>query len=321
LAITAPQRHWRRVSESIADALAACLHEIEHQRGASAHTLRAYRFELGRLRDWLAVEAGDLASAGEIEGRTLGLFIADLAGKRGLAPASLARAVAAVRAFGKFLARSERTPANPAALLRAPRRRRKLPHFLDTGEIERLLAAPSGDDEVARRDRAILETLYSTGLRVGELVALDDRHIDADAGVLMVLGKGGKERLAPLGRPALAALAAYQCRRDQVHGAGAAARGTFLSASGPRTRRIGQRLTQREVRRLLKRHLTVAGLSPKASPHTLRHTFATHLLRAGADIRSVQELLGHASLDTTAIYTHLTLDALRAVYRQAHPRA
>jgi integrase/recombinase XerC len=236
----------------------------------------------------------------------------------------VARAVAALRAFGRFLATSERLAANPATMLRAPRKPRKLPHYLETAEIARLLAAPlagaAADDEAALRDTAMLEVLYSTGLRVSELVGLDDQRIDLFGGVVTARGKGRKERLAPLGRPAIRAFEAYRARRDAIHGKGDAQRGAFLSVAH-RRRAGGVRLADPDVRRILDRYLALTGLSTRTTPHTLRHSFATHLLRAGADIRAVQELLGHASLNTTQIYTHLTMDALRAVYDKAHPRA
>ena len=183
------------------------------------------------------------------------------------------------------------------------------------GAPRRLCSASSkaGDSRAARRDRAILEMLYSTGMRVGELVALTDERLDRFGGVATLRGKGRKERLAPIGAPAVAALEAYQLTRDAAHGR-ARARATFLSLRG-------KPLADRDVRRILARAIKIAGIAPKTSPHTLRHTFATHLLRAGADIRAVQELLGHASLNTTQIYTHLSLTALREVYAKAHPRA
>jgi integrase/recombinase XerC len=159
-------------------------------------------------------------------------------------------------------------------------------------------------------------------MRVGELVSLNDRQFDLIGGVVLVRGKGRKERLAPLGKPAVRAIEAYRACRDRVHGKGSDTRGVFLSiAAAKRSHGGGRRLSDVDVRRSLQRHLRACGLSTKTTPHTLRHSFATHLLQAGADIRAVQELLGHASLNTTQIYTHLTIDALRAVYRKAHPRA
>lgn len=306
----------------LAAAIKSFLAQLADGRGVSEHTSRAYTRELADFSD----AVGDQFFINDLEHLVFRTFVAERAGA-GLAPASVARLVACLRSFGKWLAVSERLPANPAALLRAPRVGRSLPHYLETVEIEALLNAPQGDDEHALRDRAVLETLYSTGMRVGELVGSNDRDYDLIGGVLRVRGKGRKERLAPLGRPAIRALEAYRRLRDALHSPLqpplqppiekkkiVAPRATFLSVRG-------NRLNDREVRRLLQKHLATAGLSSKTHPHTLRHSFATHLLHAGADIRAVQELLGHASLNTTQIYTHLTIDALREVYRLAHPRA
>jgi integrase/recombinase XerC len=305
----------------------AFLAHLRDGREASTHTLRAYRHELAGLLAWLGREAPQVATVADLAAPLLRACIADRAGGdgghgRSPSPASVARTVAALRAFGRFLATSERLGANPAALLRAPRVGRKLPHYLETAEIEALLAAPAGDGEAAVRDRAMLEMLYSTGMRVGELVALDDRHLDLIGGVARLRGKGRKERLAPLGTPAVRAFESYRAIRDATHGRDTAGRGSFLSVAGAkRGGGGGRRLSTRDVQRILAKHIALTGLSPKTSPHTLRHSFATHLVQAGADIRVVQELLGHSSLNTTQIYTHLTIEALREVYRRAHPRA
>ena len=279
---------------------------------ASLHTQRAYVRELTGFRHWLHDAHASVTSATALEHSLLRGYLAHRAAT-GLAASSTARLAACLRSFGRWLATTERVPANPAALLRAPRVRRALPTCMETGDLDLLLAAPTGDGEAAVRDRAILEVLYSTGMRVGELVGSNDPDYDLVGGVVRVRGKGRKERLAPLGRPALAALRAYQGLRDRVHGQDRT-RGTYLSLNG-------LRLYDRDVRRILQKHLLTAGLSSKIHPHTLRHSFATHLLQAGADIRAVQELLGHASLNTTQIYTHLTIDALREAYARAHPRA
>jgi integrase/recombinase XerC len=308
---------------AIREASHVFLDHLASARQASPHTLRAYQHELEACLIWLDREEPEVRELHQLDARLLRRCIADRAGS-GLAPTSIARAVAALRAFGRFLATSERLSANPAATLRAPRKPRHLPHYLETREIDILLAAPlantASDDEAALRDSAMLELLYSTGMRVSELVGLDDPRIDLFGGVVTVRGKGRKERLAPLGRPAIRAFEAYRVRRDALHGKGPAERGSFLSIVHPRGEG-GTRLNDRDMRRILNRYLALTGLSTKTTPHTLRHSFATHLLRAGADIRAVQELLGHASLNTTQIYTHLTMDALRVVYDKAHPRA
>jgi integrase/recombinase XerC len=329
--VRTPESHRTRVTgirtqeacTALREAADAFLAHLGNARQASPHTLRAYRHELDACLAWFAREAPDVQDLHQLDARLLRHCIADRASS-GLEPASVARAVAVVRAFGRFLATSERLSANPAATLRAPRKPRKLPHYLETDEIGALLAAPlanaPADDEAALRDAALLELLYSTGMRVSEVVGLDDGHIDLFGGVVTARGKGRKERLAPMGRPAVRAFESYRARRNAIHGAGTPQRGSFLSIAHPRGDG-GVRLADRDVRRILERYLTLTGLSSKTTPHTLRHSFATHLLRAGADIRAVQELLGHASLNTTQIYTHLTIDALRAVYEKAHPRA
>jgi integrase/recombinase XerC len=312
--------------ESIAQAADAFLAHLRDARQVSAHTQRAYRHELDAWLEWCRKEGQGELTVDALDAVLLRSWIAEraagMAGRPAPAPATLARGVAALRAFGRYLATSERTGANPAAMLRSPRVRRKLPHYLEDHDLETLLAAPQGDGEDALRDRAMLETLYSTGMRVSELVGLNDRDLDLIGGIALVRGKGRRERLAPLGLPAVRAIEAYRVARDAVHGRGAAERGTFLSIKrAKRGGGGGRRLSDVDVRRTLARHLAAAGLSSRTTPHTLRHSFATHLLRAGADIRAVQELLGHRSLNTTQIYTHLTIEALRQVYRQAHPRA
>jgi integrase/recombinase XerC len=313
------------MSEGIAVAVTAFLDHLRDARDASLHTQRAYRHELEGWLAWYKSQGLADLSVTALDAFSLRRWLADRAGGDGTttpSAASLARSVAALRAFGKFLATTERLPASPAALLRSPKVRRKLPHYLETHDLEALLTAPQGDDETALRDRAILETLYSTGMRVSELVGLNDRDLDLIGGIARVRGKGRKERLAPVGMPAVRAIEAYRLVRDREHGRGVAERGTFLSsAKAKRGGGGGRRISDVDVRRRLAFHLAAAGLSSRTTPHTLRHSFATHLLRAGADIRVVQELLGHRSLNTTQIYTHLTIEALRQVYRKAHPRA
>jgi integrase/recombinase XerC len=199
--------------------------------------------------------------------------------------------------------------------LRGPRQDKRLPHFVTREDVGKLLAAPPGDVPLGVRDRAILETLYSAGLRVSELTGLNVADLDLDDGLATVRGKGKRERLALLGPPAVEAIRAWLAPRAEL--AGPRAKGLaalFLNKNGTR-------LSSRSVGRLLEKYLAVAGLDPRTSPHTLRHSFATHLLDAGADVRSVQELLGHRSLGTTQIYTHMTTQRLRDSYDKAHPRA
>jgi integrase/recombinase XerC len=200
---------------------------------------------------------------------------------------------------------------NPAAGLRGPRQEKRLPHFVARDDMLRLLAAPPADTPLGLRDRALLETLYSAGLRVSELTGLDVADVDLGEGAATVRGKGKRERLAMLGPPAVEAIRTWLPAREALARTGTA---LFLNKNGTR-------LSARSVGRLLEKYLSLAGLDPRTTPHTLRHSFATHLLDAGADIRSVQELLGHRSLGTTQIYTHVSTQRLRDSYHKAHPRA
>jgi site-specific recombinase XerD len=237
-------------------------------------------------------------------------FLAEL-GRRGYARASLARKAATVRSLFDLLASRGLVATDPARGLATGRGGRSLPRVLRVDEVERLLAVP-GDDPAGLRDRALLEFLYASGARVSELVGLDDAAVDLAAGTARLYGKGAKERLVPLGEPVRAALARWlDAGRPQL--APAATTAVFCGAGG-------ERLDPRTVRRIVQRRATEAGLS-KVTPHTLRHSYATHLLEGGADLRSVQELLGHAALATTQIYTHVTREQLRSAYEQAHPRA
>ncbi len=228
-------------------------------------------------------------------------------------PSTISRRLASLRSFFKFCQREEIVDQNPAAPLRNPRQRRRLPHFLSTKEVNQLLMAPPEGTVAGIRDRAILETMYSTGVRVGELVALSDDDVDESQQIIHVLGKGKKERIAPLGSFCLRAIADWLEVRNVNVPEGAPVP-LF-------TNKFGTRLTTRSVARMLEKYIAQTGLDDRTSPHTLRHSFATHLLDNGADIRSVQELLGHANLQTTQIYTHVSAASLRAAYEKAHPRA
>ena len=294
--------------------IARFLQHLQVERAASPHTLKGYREDLETFVEYFR-DADDRCpnpaelTAVELRGYLAALHEADYA------KTSIARKLACLRSFYRFGQREGWVESNPAKALRNPRRARKLPHFLTTNEVGKLLAAPPSDRPMGLRDRAILETLYSAGLRVSELVDLNDGDLDFDQGIVRVRGKGRKERLAPLGSYAARALRRWQKARK-------------LSAKQPRGRnapvfvnKFGTRLTSRSVGRLLDKHLQQAGLDSRTSPHTLRHSFATHLLDRGADVRSVQELLGHKSLETTQIYTHVSTSNLRAAYEKAHPRA
>ncbi len=284
------------------------------EKNASELTIKSYREDLMDLADYLADQLGPQTQAKDVTPRDLRGYAAALH-EAGYARTSISRKLASLRSFYRYAQRQQLCESNPAKPLRNPRGQRKLPHFLSSEEIGRLLSAPKRSDPLGLRDRAILETMYSAGLRVSEVVGLNDGDIDFEDAIARVRGKGRKERLAPLGKYALEALHAYLRTRR-------------LSPQAPQGReapvfvnRFGQRLTTRSVGRLLEKHILACGLDSRTSPHTLRHSFATHLLDRGADIRSVQELLGHKSLVTTQIYTHVSTANLREVYLQAHPRA
>lgn len=291
--------------------VAAYLRHIDAVRNLSAHTLRAYRGDLGELVAGL--RALGIEHAGAVDLFLLRRYLTTLR-DRGLAPRSTARKISAIRAFFAWLAESDRILADPAESLRLPKRPRDLPSVLGPAEITALLAHdPADGDWRAERDRALLETLYSTGARVSEMQALDLADVDLDDGTVVLKGKGRKERIAGLGRPCrealedyLVAVAGARVRKDR--------RAVFLN-------RFGGRLTARSIARLLEKRVAAAGIRGRVTPHTLRHSFATHMLQAGANLREVQELLGHASVASTQVYTHLTLDHLMRVYKKAHPRA
>jgi len=282
------------------------------ERGASPLTLKSYREDLLQLEEFLSSagcrEPADASSA------LLRRFQGGL-GAAGYAPSTVARKLASMRSFYSFGQREGWVRANPAKPLRSPRRPRKLPLFLTGDEIARLLATPNPAEPGGLRDRAILELMYSSGVRVRELTGLDDADLDLAGGTIRVRGKGRRERLGIVGGPARTALRHWLAARPRsATGGTGRSRPLF-------TNRFGGRLSVRGIARLLEKHLASAGLGKRASPHTLRHSFATHLLDAGADIRSVQELLGHKSLVTTQIYTHVTTSRLREAFDKAHPRA
>jgi integrase/recombinase XerC len=295
--------------------LAEFLTHLGLEKNASDKTVKSYREDLTQAlafcRDKLKknhVDPRDWTT------RLLRSFVAWLHDQQ-YAKSTIARRLAAVRSFGKFLCRQGVLAANPAQSLRGPRQEKKLPHFLTVADVQKLLAAPPDADWAGRRDRAILETLYSAGIRVSELVGLDILDADLNDGVITVRGKGKKERLALLGPEAKTALSRWLDDRGEV------LERTAKESPAVFLNKDGGRLTTRSVGRLLVKYLHTAGLDPRTSPHTLRHSFATHMLDAGADIRGVQELLGHKSLNTTQVYTHVTTQRLQTSYNKAHPRS
>jgi len=296
------------------EALAEFLHHLALEKNASAHTVKSYREDLTQAIDFFRTRLGESPRPAQLTSRVLRAHLAWLH-EQGYAKSTVARRLAAVRSWCRFLCRQGVLESNPADGLRGPRQDKKLPHFVQRDDMLRLLAAPPADDALGLRDRAVLETLYSAGLRVSELTGLNVEDVDLDDGTALVRGKGRRERLALLGGPAADALRLWLGERGKLAARfGRAPAALFLN-------RNGTRLSSRSVGRMLEKYLAAAGLDPRTSPHTIRHSFATHLLDAGADIRSVQELLGHRSLSTTQIYTHVSTQRLRDSYHQAHPRA
>jgi len=295
--------------------LAEFLTHLGLEKNASEKTVKSYREDLTQVltfaRERLNKNHIDPA---DWSTRLLRAFLAWLHDQQ-YSKATIARRLAATRSFGKFLCRQGVMTENPAKSLRGPRLDKQLPHFLTVADVQRLLAAPVDADWAGLRDRAILETIYSAGIRVSEAVGLDLADVELNDGVMTVRGKGKKERLALLGPDAVKAIDAWLTHRAAlIEEAKVRTNAVFLN-------KAGGRLTTRSVGRLLEKYLKLAGLDPRTSPHTLRHSFATHMLDAGADIRGVQELLGHKSLSTTQIYTHVTTQRLQQSYKKAHPRA
>jgi integrase/recombinase XerC len=294
------------------------LEYLDGERNLSAHTLRAYRGDLERFLQFMAVEVlardEERVRPKEVDVLAVRSFLASQTA-RGLARRSQARALASLRGVFRFACREGVLEANPAAAVRVPKQPHSLPRHLRPGEVENLIEAADGDEPLDRRDRALLELLYAAGLRVAELVSLDWSDFDLGGRVVRVLGKGGKERMVPYGRHAARALGEWRRRWDEVRGTtGGTEEPVWLNHRGGR-------LSARSVRRILDKRVAQAAVAAGVHPHTLRHTFATHLLEGGADLRAIQELLGHSSLSTTQRYTHLEIDRLLSVYRDSHPRA
>ncbi|TDJ78014.1 MAG: tyrosine recombinase XerC [Planctomycetota bacterium] len=287
------------------------LRELGSARHASAHTLRAYGLDLGELLEFL--DDRGLHEPSAITPRTVRSYLVRLDG-RGLARTTVQRKLSAVRSFLRYLLRNGVIESNPAVGLRQRRGARHLPTVLSEGEIESLLGAPDVTTASGRRDHALLELMYSAGTRAAETVGLDVGDLDLARGVARVQGKGKKERLAAVGSYAARALRAYLDDPHRPSPRPKPLRAVFLNARGGR-------LTTRSLERIVAKHVLAAGIRRHATPHTLRHSFATHLLDHGADLRSVQELLGHAHLVTTQIYTHVSIEHLRKIYELAHPRA
>jgi integrase/recombinase XerC len=301
---------------------------LDSERNFSDHTIRSYHSDLLGYYRFLASDGptGELSAdqlpqpqdfpphkemtrrvlhAGPLDIRAMLAVLSN----SGLSKSTIARKLAAIRSFYRFLVKIDQLEASPVSVVRTPRQDKRLPKCLDIQQVEALLNAPDITTLLGSRDRAIIETIYSAGLRVSEAVALNIEDLDELSEVVRIAGKGKKERLCPLGTMSIEAIGHYLHMRK-------------CGRSGPLfVNKYGSRISDRSVRRKLDKYLLVAGIDPGVSPHTLRHSFATHMLNAGADLRSVQELLGHSSLSTTQIYTHLTTTRLKEVYEKAHPLA
>ncbi len=290
------------------------LDHLRLERNASPHTIKAYEEDVRSLRQFLEAQSSAAPTARDLTTTRLRAYLAHLHNQR-LSKATIARRLSSLRTFLKYLCREGVLSKNPAIGLRTPKQRSQLPNVLGAKEILALLTAPDGATRLGCRDRAIFETFYSTGLRVSELVGINLSDLDLESGVVTVRGKGKRERLAILGSSARAAVRRWLAFRGQV------AEGRSVERDALFLNHQGGRITARSVARILTRHLKRAGIATHASPHSLRHSFATHLVDRGADIRSVQELLGHRSLSSTQIYTHVSSQRLRETYDKAHPRA
>lgn len=281
---------------------------LQSERNASPHTIEAYSRDLQQFSDFLRSQIDPTLKIGQITHLHIRRYLASI--HKELTKSSAGRKLAAIRSLFRFLLRRGMIEKNPAELVSTPKKEKKLPFHLNIDEITALVEAPNLSEELPARDRAILETLYSSGLRVSELTGLDVKGVDLLAGSVRVFGKGGKERVVPLGGKAIKALEEYL----DLRGNPGIQAPLFVNSRGGR-------LTRRSVARIVDKYMLHLATMKKASPHTLRHTFATHLLEGGADLRSIQEMLGHASLSTTQKYTHVSIDRLLEVYDKAHPKA
>ena len=307
--------HTLRDARRLTDLTFDFLGYLELERGLSRNTLEAYRSDLQQFGDFLQRRGLDPL---EVKTTDLTEFVSELATggpeRRAAAPATLQRKIACLRSFYRHLRREQILDRDPASELHAPRSSARLPQVLSRDEVARLLEQPRGTSPAALRDRALLETMYACGLRASEAIGLELSELDLQDGILRARGKGSKERIVPIGSKAIEALGAYLERgRPPLVGIRPEGR-VFVNLRGTGLSRQG-------LYKIVRRHARSAGLERRMSPHTLRHTFATHLLSGGCDLRSLQEMLGHADIGTTQIYTHLSTERLRDVYFEAHPRA
>ena len=311
MATTAAPASARRLTDLTLEFLAY----LELERGLSRNTLEAYRSDLQQYGQFLARNGLDPLG---VTPNDVAAFASEFAeghgGRPGAAPATLQRKIACLRSFYRHLRRDQVLDHDPTAELRAPRSTARLPKVLSRDEVVRLLAQPRGSSPAALRDRALLETMYACGLRASEAIGIELSELDLEAGILRTAGKGSKERIVPIGSSAITSLIAYLERaRPQLVG--------LRDEPCVFVNLRGGGLSRQGLYKIVQRHARTAGLDSRMSPHTLRHSFATHLLAGGCDLRSLQEMLGHADIATTQIYTHLSADRLRDVYFDSHPRA
>lgn len=297
------------VSGPLAEAVAAFVRHLDRERNASAHTIRAYGQDLAQFLAHAVTEIGRPPAPADVDHLLIRSFLGQLH-RQGLKKTSAARKLASIRTFFRFLCREGIVEKNPARALMSPRTEKRVPGHFEEAEMTALLDVP-GEGPTVARARAILELLYATGIRCSELVGLDLSQVDRDSRTVRVLGKGQKERIVPFGARALTAVQAYLPSRETFKPSTPA---LFVNARGGR-------LTDRSVRQIVRDRVRQIALERKLSTHSVRHSFATHLLERGADLRSIQELLGHASLSTTQKYTHVNARQILGVYKKAHPRA
>ena len=300
------------------DWLPEFLEYLRVERGLAANTLESYGRDLRQFATYVEAHAPARAVGGDsaeeaVERATIVAYLLDLESS-GKAMATIARRLAALRAFYQFLVRERHVRRDPTADLSSPRLKRRLPRVLTVAEVERILAQPDTATAAGLRDRAMLELLYATGIRVSELTSLNTTDVDLDGSLVRCVGKGNKERIIPMGGAAVDALTAYLAHGRRRFVRSQSGRSLFLNHHG-------QRLTRQGFWKIVKKYAELAHITKAITPHTLRHSFATHLLENGADLRSVQEMLGHADISTTQIYTHVTRGRLHEVYAKSHPRA
>lgn len=295
------------------DAAEIFLKYLRYERNMSPETIRAYEKDLHQFLRFFSRDDGSQLNPAKFDALQLREYLSYLKDKN-YQKTTVVRKLATIRSFYKCLLRKGIVSTNPLADIPTPKVEKKVPHFLSTDEVETLLNAPQGNSFQSVRDRAILETLYSTGLRVSELTALNVSDLDMSSEVIKARGKGDRDRIVPLGSFALQAIRRYEETRSQVPN---------INEKDPDAlflNRFGDRLSSRSIRKIIDKYIKITGMSEKTSPHTLRHSFATHLLNRGANLRTVQELLGHKHLSTTQIYTHISTDAVKEAYEEAQPR-